>query len=622
LKDEPERTPLSEQSLEEIVDDLDQDVLARTVSAQDELVRRGKEVRSSIEAALRSNDLSKGQRTWLAWALGRISMEDSSIDHFFIGRLKDESSPLDIRVQSLRILAHRVRFNDSGRALPDEVVRFLNDENPRLRFEAVQALWRSRCSDKSEPLLEALAKEEDRLVYYALWGALRDLLSIQDRKQILTTHPSSAVRFGMLLGLLENGELEGEEVVQILQSDEDARIQTWASAWLAQVGHGLEEPGQVIQKLLELNRRGINYELRMNLLASLERMEVSGQDWTDLYEGFYANHRKGEIYVPEKSQEAALCLRVLSRDERSLPILWEALSHEWAPVRRAAIESFRNLGEKGRDFLLTRFDAIEDPQLRGAIEALSRFDHRNEPWLGSDKQVERIVEACSRSDDPLFRQKALQLLVMAAPETWKRPASKSYAVSLVHGAMNDPDPRIYLLGEDLAKLVGEEVHAVRREPATLEGVLAKIETANLDNGKRLFFQEGGRAACYRCHRVGALGNNFAPDLTDIGGRLDRRKLAESILDPNAEITEGYRARLLETLDGEVLTGVILRETETFLDLAQSDGETARIEKGDIVEQRNLETSIMPSNYAELLSSQELADIAAWLMSATPAPEKR
>ncbi|MCA9418604.1 MAG: hypothetical protein KC917_20170, partial [Candidatus Omnitrophica bacterium] len=350
----------------------------------------------------------------------------------------------------------------------------MNDESSRLRFESVQAIWQTNSKEWTNPLIERLAVEEDRIVYFSLWGVLRDFLPVEERKELLVTSSSAEVRLGILLGLLEEGNLKGNEVVQILESETDPQIQKWASKWMANVGQGLEDPKQVIEKILDLNKRGINYELRMNLLAALDRMEVHGEDWTKLDEKFYEGHKNGEIYVPEKSQEIALCLKILSRDERALPLLWDGLDHEWDPVRGAAIESFRNLNEKGREYLLARLDSIEGAQLEAAIEALSLFDLKKSPWTANENQVSAIAQACNNSTNPIFRQEALRLLTLVDSQTWVNPSAKSFAAQFAKQTVIDPDPRIYTLAEELGQLVGEEVHAVRRDPATSEVVLSLL----------------------------------------------------------------------------------------------------------------------------------------------------
>ena len=49
-------------------------------------------------------------------------------------------------------------------------------------------------------------------------------------------------------------------------------------------------------------------------------------------------------------------------------------------------------------------------------------------------------------------------------------------------------------------------------------------------GRSLFLQ-AGRTLCISCHRVQGSGKNIGPDLSQVGGRLNREQLLESLLEP-------------------------------------------------------------------------------------------
>ena len=58
-------------------------------------------------------------------------------------------------------------------------------------------------------------------------------------------------------------------------------------------------------------------------------------------------------------------------------------------------------------------------------------------------------------------------------------------------------------------------------------------------GKAIYLSAA--AKCASCHKVHGQGSDVGPDLSQIGGKLDRTHLIESILDPSAEIVQGYHA---------------------------------------------------------------------------------
>ena len=49
----------------------------------------------------------------------------------------------------------------------------------------------------------------------------------------------------------------------------------------------------------------------------------------------------------------------------------------------------------------------------------------------------------------------------------------------------------------------------------------------------------GKYVCTACHSVGASTSPVGPDLNQVGDRLDRAEIRDSILNPNAVVTEGF-----------------------------------------------------------------------------------
>ncbi|HIM30494.1 MAG TPA: c-type cytochrome, partial [Planctomycetes bacterium] len=144
----------------------------------------------------------------------------------------------------------------------------------------------------------------------------------------------------------------------------------------------------------------------------------------------------------------------------------------------------------------------------------------------------------------------------------------------------------------------------------LAAVATALKKANREAGEKLFFQPSG-VGCFNCHRVGSRGANIGPDLSTIGDRTNAEHIIQSILSPNAVITEGYRQHTVETNSGDFY-GALLEETDYLLTLSQADGEKVRIAKKDIILHRTEAGSVMPS-YAQVLSPQQVADITVWLL---------
>src|SRR4029077_2156594 len=58
-------------------------------------------------------------------------------------------------------------------------------------------------------------------------------------------------------------------------------------------------------------------------------------------------------------------------------------------------------------------------------------------------------------------------------------------------------------------------------------------------GQRLM-RDAKRTTCLRCHKVGDEGTDVGPNLSNVGGKLAREHLVESILEPSRQIVEGFR----------------------------------------------------------------------------------
>ncbi len=102
--------------------------------------------------------------------------------------------------------------------------------------------------------------------------------------------------------------------------------------------------------------------------------------------------------------------------------------------------------------------------------------------------------------------------------------------------------------------------------------LADMRTGNADNGKAVF-----RRNCTACHRVYNEGAAFGPDMMKVGTRLTPFKIVQSIIDPNAEIDPKYQSTSILTSTGSVITGLLVKESET--EVVIFDGKEERKIKG-------------------------------------------
>jgi putative heme-binding domain-containing protein len=141
-----------------------------------------------------------------------------------------------------------------------------------------------------------------------------------------------------------------------------------------------------------------------------------------------------------------------------------------------------------------------------------------------------------------------------------------------------------------------------------------LETRGDPARGHLVFSDAAVAGCIRCHRVGNDGGSIGPDLSDVGGKLGREHLIESVLEPSRQIVEGYRPTLIATNDGRVLTGLVQGETAEALTLWDAQAQSQVVPRSSIEERRYADISIMPEGLTARLTRTQFADLIAYLES--------
>jgi putative heme-binding domain-containing protein len=135
---------------------------------------------------------------------------------------------------------------------------------------------------------------------------------------------------------------------------------------------------------------------------------------------------------------------------------------------------------------------------------------------------------------------------------------------------------------------------------------------NPGRGKAVF--ASAAAHCATCHKVHGHGGDLGPDLSQVGGKLDRTHLIEAVLDPSAEIAPGYHATTVETQSGRVWTGLVQSESETALTLKDQTGKLITIPLRDLASRAASKVSLMPAGLADGMTPAEFTDLIAYLES--------
>ena len=129
-------------------------------------------------------------------------------------------------------------------------------------------------------------------------------------------------------------------------------------------------------------------------------------------------------------------------------------------------------------------------------------------------------------------------------------------------------------------------------------------------GKLLFDGEG---ECRSCHRVGASGPRYAPDLTNIGGVRTAATLRRTLTEADAALLPINRPVTAVTADGRTIRGRRLNEDTFNVLMITTAEELVSLDKTSLRDYTIHLESEMP-DYGERFSEEEIADLVAYLLT--------
>jgi putative heme-binding domain-containing protein len=130
-------------------------------------------------------------------------------------------------------------------------------------------------------------------------------------------------------------------------------------------------------------------------------------------------------------------------------------------------------------------------------------------------------------------------------------------------------------------------------------------------GKKLFDTN-----CGKCHQLFGKGGDIGPDLTPYK-RDDVETMILHIINPSAEIREGFENHLILATDGRTLNGFLVERDDKIVVLRSSDGQTTVIHRDQIEDMKVIPQSLMPEGLLNGLRDQQVRDLFAYLRSGQP-----
>ncbi|HBE69299.1 MAG TPA: hypothetical protein DDW52_14220 [Planctomycetaceae bacterium] len=117
--------------------------------------------------------------------------------------------------------------------------------------------------------------------------------------------------------------------------------------------------------------------------------------------------------------------------------------------------------------------------------------------------------------------------------------------------------------------------------------------------------------CSQCHKLDGKGYDVGPEITN-NGRGNFSQLVSNILDPSLVIGEAFQSTTVLTVDGNVVSGILVGETEDFIRLKIQGGKIVEFSVDDIDARKRASKSLMPEGLEKQMTEQELFDLLAFL----------
>lgn len=148
-------------------------------------------------------------------------------------------------------------------------------------------------------------------------------------------------------------------------------------------------------------------------------------------------------------------------------------------------------------------------------------------------------------------------------------------------------------------------------PPSREEVVAKFKPALTTKGDAVRGQNVYVSRCMACHRAGTMGLQVGPDLVTVKTK-GRDGILTAILEPNKEVASQYIAYIVNTKDGQTLTGVIAEDNASSLTLKLMAGVTQVIQRSNIKGSSSSGQSLMPEGLETGMTVQEMADLVTFI----------
>jgi cytochrome c oxidase cbb3-type subunit III len=187
----------------------------------------------------------------------------------------------------------------------------------------------------------------------------------------------------------------------------------------------------------------------------------------------------------------------------------------------------------------------------------------------------------------------------------QRLSDEQLAKIVSNGVAGTGMPAFQALGDDKVRQIVSYLRLLegKRGPRSLPG--------DATRGKEIFF---GKGECSSCHRIYGAGGFLGPDLSTYSPGVSAQAILDALLTVDRVVPAGYRVAIVTTRDGHRFEGIARNEDNFSLQLQTKDGSFHFFEKSDLESVEHPNQSLMPTNYRQRLSPDELNDLVNYLVN--------
>ena len=610
---------------------------------QFEILRRGQsdELVVGLQSIVKDAKLELIHRIAALFTLKQLSGVES---HLFLGSLFEDNL---LREYAIKALADR---KTQLKNIPElDMITFAEDPNPRVRMQVAIALGRIGGLNSVEALL-GMTNDNEPLVQHLANKSLEHLRPIEvclnyvenqkvDRiqgalKVLYRIHGMKVVQG--LKAILENSSIEQKKIAviktlfRLYHKEMDWKGGWWGTRPFSQgpyVNAVKWKASKEIEQILIKHIALLSQETQLNLAGDVLRNRIDA--------------KKLKLNLPSE-----LMIHYIPKKIASVPAL-KSMATDPKEGIEIRIKAFKILQEiTGIDSLKAQIEILGDclGEDLGDFEQLESEFIYSTP-IADSKMINIIFKAYIMAKksgqwqlkETKHSETALRLLMVVWNSSLSDASTKAKIKSFfkymkdsetfykVIGDLNIESMRSYVIAakkrEKVSNIAISALNKLNENRNTDDRKVVDFDYSELEEellntkgevalGEHLFI----RQSCIVCHSVNTDQPNKGPYLGASGAMFTRKDLIESIVKPNANLSQGFQTVHITLKNNETKVGFVTKEVDGEVHLRDIMGGTHYLLEKEIKSRVQSPVSMMPAGLTNNLNLPEMASLLDYLAS--------